>query len=125
MLINLSPSSTIPAYEQIFIEIKRLILNGDLKKDEILPSIRALAKQVSCSVITIRKSYDKLENEGLIYTKAGKGCFVSNLSQEKIEMSKQKQLFKAIDELIVVADNLGFKKEKLPTLVKERIKNGK
>ncbi len=125
MIIDLNESSGSPAYQQVYTQIKRLILNGELKSNEIIPSIRSLAKQCSCSVITIRKGYEKLENDGLIYSKPGKGSFVAKLEKDQIAKSKKDQVFRAIDEMIIVSDNLGVDREDLPNLVKERIKDGK
>ena len=106
-------------------QIKKAVLNGELASGEILPSIRSLAKQCSCSVITVRKGYEKLENEGLIYTKAGKGCFVKDLGDEKINASRREQLNRVIDDLIEVSDDLGFERSQLSILVEERVQYGK
>ena len=65
-----------PIYEQIYSQIRNCILSGELAEDEALPSIRALAKDLHISVITTKRAYDELEREGLLYTVAGKGCFV-------------------------------------------------
>ena len=66
-----------PIYEQIYSQIRNCILSGELAEDEALPSIRALTKDLHISVITTKRAYDELEREGLLYTVAGKGCFVA------------------------------------------------
>jgi len=66
-----------PIYDQIYTQIKALILSGALQPGTALPSIRALAKDLRISVITTKRAYDELEADGFLYTVAGKGCFVS------------------------------------------------
>ena len=67
----------VPIYDQIYTQLKAHILRGTLAEDEALPSIRGLAKDLRVSVITTKRAYEELERDGLIYTVAGKGCFVS------------------------------------------------
>ena len=62
-----------PIYDQIYSQIKAQIINGELKEDEALPSIRNLAKDLRISVITTKRAYDELEREGFIYTLPSKG----------------------------------------------------
>lgn len=66
-----------PIYEQIYTQIKAYIVGGGAEDNELLPSIRNLAKDLRVSVITTKRAYDELEREGFIYTVAGKGCFVA------------------------------------------------
>jgi GntR family transcriptional regulator len=66
-----------PIYSQICIQIKRQIRSGSLHPNEMLPSIRSLAKDLRISVITTKHAYEELEREGFLYTVAGKGCFVA------------------------------------------------
>ena len=65
-----------PIYEQIYTQIKACIINGTLKEDEALPSIRNLAKDLHISVITTKRAYEELERDGYTYSVPGKGCFV-------------------------------------------------
>ena len=76
MDIFINNHASIPIYEQISSQIKAMIINGDLKAGEALPSIRGLAKSLHISVLTVQKSYDVLQKDGFIETTAGKGCFV-------------------------------------------------
>jgi len=73
--IILSNMSDRPIYEQIYNQIKNAIISGELKEGDMLPSIRALAKDLRISVITTKRAYDELERDGYIYTVAGKGCY--------------------------------------------------
>ena len=81
-----------PIYEQICQQIKAQILSGQLSPGEALPSIRGLAKDLKISVITTKRAYDELEAQGLIYTMAGKGCFVAEENLELIREQRQKEL---------------------------------
>ena len=103
MTIYIDNKSGSPIYEQIYDQLKSQIISGALGEDELLPSIRNLAKDLRISVITTKRAYDELEREGFIYTVAGKGCFVARkniaLLQEenlkKIEEHLQSALFLA------------------------------
>ena len=91
-----------PIYEQISRQIRDQILSGALPEGELLPSIRALAKDLRISVIITKRAYDELEKDGLIVTVAGKGCFVAprNLELMREEHLKQiEQHLRAVLEL--------------------------
>ena len=75
--IIISNTSSMPIYEQIIMQIKKSIMNGDLKEGEALPSMRTLAKELRISVITTKRAYEELENAGFIVTVMGKGSFVA------------------------------------------------
>ncbi|MBR0375775.1 MAG: GntR family transcriptional regulator, partial [Firmicutes bacterium] len=77
MDIIISNANNSPIYEQIYDQIKSSILSGRLQEGDMLPSIRALAKDLRISVITTKRAYDELEKDGYIHTVAGKGCFVA------------------------------------------------
>ena len=77
MDIFINNHASIPIYEQISSQIKAMIINGDLKAGEALPSIRGLAKSLHISVLTVQKSYDVLQKDGFIETTVGRGSFVS------------------------------------------------
>lgn len=88
MNIEIKNSSNDPIYLQIKNQIRDAIINGELQTDELLPSIRLLAKELRVSVITTKRAYDELENDGFIHSVQGKGSFVapqnSALVQEKL-----------------------------------------
>ena len=77
-----------PIYDQIYTQIKAQIVSGALGPGEALPSIRALAKDLKISVITTKRAYDELEADGLLYTVAGKGCFVAERNMELIQIGR-------------------------------------
>lgn len=92
MKIIVSNKSRIPIYEQIVNRIKDEIENERVQKDEILPSIRVLAKELRVSVITTKKAYEELEKEGYVYTVKGKGIFVSEANREFIKDDKLRRI---------------------------------
>lgn len=94
MRILIDNKSGIPIYEQIYNQIKAQIISGDILEDEMLPSIRSLAKDLRISVITTKRAYDELEKDGFVYTVAGKGCFVA---PKNIELLRENNL-KLIEE---------------------------
>lgn len=77
MNLIINHSSMQPIYEQIVSQIKQMILQGDLKEQQPLASVRTLAKDLKVSALTVKKAYDALEEEGFIITVHGKGSFVA------------------------------------------------
>ncbi|MDD3222607.1 MAG: GntR family transcriptional regulator [Clostridia bacterium] len=96
MNIFISNSSGRPIYEQITTQIKDLIIRGELRGGEMLPSMRALAKDLHISVITTKRAYEDLERDGFIHTLVGKGSFVADAD---MEMMKEEQ-YRKIEELL-------------------------
>lgn len=84
MNLIISNSSGKPIYEQITSQIKNLIICGELKAGDGLPSMRTLAKDLRISVITTKRAYNDLEREGFIETITGKGSFVAARNVEVI-----------------------------------------
>lgn len=103
MEILISNSSDKPIYEQICIQIKSQIMNGALAAGEALPSMRALAKDLHLSVITVQRAYEDLTRDGFIETVSGKGSFVAPQNREFIQ---EEQLRRA-EELLQKAAEIG------------------
>ena len=101
MEIIISNSSDKPIYEQVSSQIKNKIMNGTLEAGEMLPSMRALAKDLHISVITVQRAYEDLTRDGFIETVSGKGSFVASQNKEFIQ---EEQLRKAEELLQQVAD---------------------
>ncbi|WP_265446185.1 GntR family transcriptional regulator [Acetivibrio straminisolvens] len=99
MDIILSNMSDQPIYGQIYNQIKDSIISGELKEGDMLPSIRALAKDLRISVITTKRAYDELERDGYIYTVAGKGCYVAKKNMELIREEHLKRIEEYIREI--------------------------
>lgn len=100
MDITVNGSTHEPIYEQIANQIKGLIINQRLKPGEALPSIRRLAAQLNISVITTKRAYDELEQEGFIETVIGKGCFVSKDNKDFIKEKKIRMVEDKLSEVI-------------------------
>lgn len=101
--IQLSPDSPEPMYHQIKVQLRALILGGKLTEGTPLPSNRELALDLSCSVITIRRVYQDLENEGLIRTKQGTGTFVAGVREEERERHRLEAVSEKFREAVETA----------------------
>lgn len=106
-----------PIYEQISDQIKALIINGELKPGDAIPSIRSMAKSLHISVLTVQKAYDSLQTDGFIETTAGKGCFVSAQNQDFYLEEQQKKIEEHFSEAIEIARCSGIKLDKLTRLL--------
>lgn len=111
MNIFIDNKSGTPIYDQIYSQIKDQIINGTLKEDEALPSIRNLAKDLRISVITTKRAYDKLEREGFIYTIAAKGCFVAPKNLELIREQNLKKIEEYMRQIIKISASLKLNKQ--------------
>lgn len=103
MEIILSSASEKPIYEQITFQIKELIMKGELKPGEAMPSMRRLAKNLHVSVITTQRAYDDLAKDGFIVTVPAKGTFVSTRNQDFI----REENLRRIESLLSNAARLG------------------
>ena len=113
MKIILSNRSGIPIYEQIKEQVKEAIFTGELQEDDMLPSIRGLAKDLKISIITTTRAYSDLEQEGFVVNVQGKGCFV--LPRNK-EMALENAFHKIEDSL-----NTAITAAKAENITKEEI----
>ena len=104
--IILSQTDGRPMYQQIMVQIKNKITLGDWSQGHKLPSIREMAAAAKVSVITVKRAYQELENEGIIVTQQGKGSFINEIDNLSIILKEQemnKNLNKAIDIAISIA----------------------
>lgn len=99
MAIILSNSSHLPIYEQIKLQLREQILNGELKANDQLPSLRALARDLRISILTCTRAYGELEREGFITSVPGKGFFVASTGMEL----RHEQLIREIEEALQTA----------------------
>lgn len=106
-----------PIYEQIYSQIKLCIMNGELKEDEALPSIRSLAKDLRISVITTKRAYDELERDGFIYTVAAKGCFVSPKNLELIREEHLRRIEESLEKAVKLASELKLGRRELSEML--------
>ena len=113
MKMIISNSSSIPIYEQIKNSIIEQIINNELKEDEAIPSIRNLAQDIKISVMTVKKAYDELEQEGYIISRQGKGTYVAPKNTELAKEKAQKDLEDHIIKIIEIASKYNIKKEEI------------
>lgn len=118
MDIIISNQSGRPIYDQIAEQIKALILNGELKEGDILPSMRLLAKELKISVITTKRAYDELEKQGFIFSITGKGSFVAGVNVEFIREEHLRRVEQHISEAVEAAILCELKCEDICDLVK-------
>lgn len=107
-----------PIYRQIAEQIKAQILSGALQPDTALPSIRNLAKDLRISVITTKRAYDELEQEGFVYTIAGKGCFVAPLNLELVKEENLKKIESHLQEAARLATACQLSGEELLNMLR-------
>ena len=100
MFIRVNSSSNEPIYEQITRQLRDRIISGQLEPDELLPSIRNMAKELGISVITTKRAYEELENEGLVESVGGKGTYVSAKNREFIREKRIHQMEEKLAEVI-------------------------
>ena len=106
-----------PIYDQIYTQIKNLIISGELGENEALPSIRGLAKDLRISVITTKRAYDELEREGFIYTLPAKGCFVAPKNTELLREENLKKIEDHILEIRKLAASCNLTREDIMTMM--------
>lgn len=117
MNILIDNKSGTPIYDQIYSQIKSQIISGSLKQDELLPSIRVLAKDLRISFITTKRAYEELEKEGFIYTLPAKGCYVAPKNIELIREENLKKIEEYLDEIVRLAASCNLSKQEIIEMV--------
>jgi len=115
--ILIDNKSGTPIYDQIYSQIKSQIISGALKPDELLPSIRGLAKDLRISFITTKRAYEELEKEGFIYTLPAKGCYVAPKNVELLREENLKKIEEHIDEIVRIAASCNLSKQEIIEMV--------
>lgn len=118
MNIFISNTSGKALYEQIYDQIKTLILEGSLRAGESLPTIRGLAKDLRISVITTSRAYTDLERDGYIYSVVGKGSFVAERNQEFVRERNYTEMEGHISSAVEIANRCGIDEEEFVKIVK-------
>jgi len=116
--IKIKNSSNDPIYLQIKNQIRDAILNGELEVGELLPSIRLLAKELRVSVITTKRAYDELENDGFIHSVQGKGSFVAPQNTELMKERFLKKIEASIAEILRYAKLAGMSHDELIEMIR-------
>ena len=118
MNLFLNNQSSAPIYEQIYTQLKNLILSGELPEDTALPSIRALAKDLRISVITTKRAYEELEREGFITTVVGKGSFIREADQEFVREERLRAVEGHLQAAVDAARQCGMEETELVDILK-------
>ncbi|MFI3230972.1 MAG: GntR family transcriptional regulator [bacterium] len=118
MEIIISSNTSKPIYEQITSQIKAMVMSGELKTGDSIPSMRNLAKTIHVSVITVQKAYEELQRDGFIETTVGKGSFISAQNKDFIQEEQQKLIEEHLVEAIDIAKTNGITLEKLIELTR-------
>ena len=113
MQILIDNHSGAPIYDQIFSQIKAQIISGALAPDELLPSIRGLARDLRVSFITTKRAYDELEREGFLYTVPGKGSFVAPRNVALLREENLRKIEGHLDQIIKLAASCGLSRQEL------------
>ncbi|WP_282804349.1 GntR family transcriptional regulator [Clostridium tetani] len=118
MEIIISNNKSSPIYEQITSQIKAFIMNGELQTGDPLPSMRALAKSLHISVITVQRAYEDLQRDGFIETVTGRGSFVAAQNKDFIKEEQLRNIEKKLEEAANLGRTHGIKLEKLIELLR-------
>lgn len=117
MHIILNHSSMVPIYEQLMDQIKSEIVQSVLKEGEALPSVRTLAGELRISALTVKKAYDRLEEEGFVTTVHGKGTYVSASDKQLAIETRRRMVEEEFDKAVDRALLVGMEKEEITELV--------
>ena len=113
MDIIISNSNNQPIFEQIKQAIKKAIVTNELKENEMLPSIRNLAQDLRISVMTVKRAYDELEQEGFIKTIQGKGSLVATKNIELLKEEQMKEIESYIDKIVLISKTSNISKKEI------------
>lgn len=111
--IIISNHSDVPIYQQIVVQIKNLIMNGELSEGDSLPSIRTLAVELQISSITTKRAYEELEREGYIVSQVGRGSFVNAQNKELLREKRVKLVEEKLSEAIIAAKRIEMPRDEL------------
>ena len=116
MKIIINSSSMVPIYEQIMDQIKAQITAGDLRENDILPSVRTLAKDLKISALTVKKAYDNLEQEGYTVTVHGKGTYVAAADAERMLEEQRREVEEDLEKAVEKGRRCGMNDEEIREL---------
>lgn len=116
MKLIINNSSMVPIYEQLVDQIKLLIRSGELRENDILPSVRALSKELKISALTVKKSYDTLESEGFTVTVHGKETYVKAVNTDLLLEEQKKEVETDFEQAILKGRRYGISDEDLKNL---------
>ena len=118
MRIILNNSSMVPIYEQLMDQIKNEIISGSLAENEILPSVRSFSAELRISALTVKKAYDKLEEEGFVVTVHGKGTYVAATDKQLALEARKKNVEDDFAAAVQKAGSIGLTKDEIMEIVR-------
>ena len=118
MHIILNNTSMVPIYEQLMDQVKKEIISGGLAENEVLPSVRALSAELRISALTVKKAYDRLEEEGFVITVHGKGTYVAATDRQLALEARKKTVEDAFASAVQKASAVGFTKDDILEILK-------
>lgn len=118
MHVFIDNRSGAPIYDQIYSQIKAQIISGELTAHQMLPSIRGLAKDLRISFITTKRAYDRLEEEGFLYTIPAKGCYVAEKNTQLLREENLKKIEESIERAVRLAASCGLSRDELLDMVR-------
>lgn len=116
MKIIINNSSMQPIYEQLIEQIKNMIINGELNENDILPSVRSLAKDLKISALTVKKAYDNLESDGFTISVHGKGTYVKGANQQLLLEEQRKEVETDLEMAIQKGRRCGMNNDEIREL---------
>ncbi|CAN5893344.1 GntR family transcriptional regulator [soil metagenome] len=117
--VRLSMDDPEPMYRQIESQLKDFILGGQLPPGTKLPSVRALAKDLACSVITTRRAYQDLESDGFIQTRQGVGTIVAEIEEDRMSAHRREPVEAALREAVRAGRRAGFEEAEIKEILEE------
>lgn len=121
MVIQINYKSGKPVYLQIVEQIKYAAAAGNLKAGDAIPGIRPLAEKLRVNRNTVAKAYQELEREGVVETRAGKGCYITENHSPLKKSFRQQILTEAIDAAIVQAHHFQIDDKEVLALLRKRL----
>ncbi len=117
--IVISNTSDKPIYQQLFEQISSQIIKGELENNHGLPPIRTVAKELRISIITVKKAWEELEREGLIYSVVGRGCFVAELTNNDLSEIRDVLVDVKMEKDLEYYKELGLSEDDLVNKIRE------
>lgn len=116
MHLMINTSLMVPIYEQIVDQVKAMIRRGELRENDVLPSVRSLSRELKISALTVKKAYDALEAEGYTATVHGKGTYVTAVNPSLLLEEQRKELEADLELAVQKGRRYGISKEEMRSL---------
>jgi GntR family transcriptional regulator len=121
----LNPSSGVPLYVQLQVQVQQRILTGQLVDGEQLPSVRDLSAQLGLNPLTVSKVYQLLERDGFVETRRGLGTYVSHQAPALRLEARRRQVEPAVEQLVTEALHLGLPEREIQALLSDKFRQFK